>query len=454
MKIQFLGATGTVTGSKYLLSTGAAQVLVDCGLFQGYKQLRLRNWEAPPVDPDAIDAVVLTHAHLDHCGYLPVLVRDGFRGKIYCSPATYDLCRLILLDSASLLEEEARYANRHDYSRHKPALPLYTRHDAERALERFSTVRFGKHFEVAKGVEAELLPAGHILGAAMVVIRADGRSIAFSGDLGRPGDPMLPAAATLPATDYLVVESTYGNRRHDPADPQLALGQVIRETAARGGVTIIPSFAVGRAQLVLHYIHQLKLAGDLPAHLPVYLNSPMAAEATRIFARHPEGHRLTARQCEEMFQHVKVVGSIEESIALNERTLPMVIIAASGMATGGRVLHHLKAFAPDSRNTVLFAGYQAGGTRGARMLAGESSIKIHGEYVRVNARVAQMDNLSAHADADEILAWLAPARERAPRMTFITHGEADAADALRRRIEGELGWPCRVPGYLDWHELA
>lgn len=454
MKIQFLGATGTVTGSKYLLEGAGARILVDCGLYQGYKQLRLRNWEAPPFDPASIDAIILTHAHLDHCGYLPIVVREGFRGKIFCSPATFDLCRLILEDSASLLEEEARHANRHDYSKHKPALPLYTRHDVERTLAQFSTVGFRQRFHVAGDLRAELLPAGHILGAAMVVVGGDGRTVTFSGDLGRPNDPLLPLPAPLPQSDYLVVESTYGNRRHDRADPRVLLGEVIRATAARGGVTIIPSFAVGRAQSILYYIHALKQEGGLPAQLPVYLNSPMAAEATRVFARHAEGQRLSARQCEEMCQHVRVVSSVEESIALNQRTLPMVIIAASGMATGGRVLHHLKAFGPDSRNTVLFAGFQAGGTRGARMLAGEKAIKIHGEYVQINARVAQIDNLSAHADADELLEWLAPASPNPPRMTFITHGEPDAADALRQRIQDDLGWACRVPAYLDWYELS
>lgn len=452
MRIQFLGATGTVTGSKYLLKTDRARILVDCGLFQGYKELRLRNWAELPVVPAEIDAVLLTHAHLDHCGYLPLLVRNGFRGKIYCSAATHDLCKIILLDSAHLLEEEARYANRHTYSKHQPALPLYTRHDAERALTQFVAVEFGAHFQPAAGMDALLSPAGHILGAAMITLEADARRICFSGDLGRPKDPLMVAPAAIERADYLVLESTYGNRKHDPADPGVRLGQLIRDTAARGGVTVIPSFAVGRAQSILYLIHLLKQAGELPSALPVYLNSPMAADATELYRRHRANHRLSAQQCKAMCETAHIVNSVEESIALNQRRKPMVIIAASGMATGGRVLHHLQAFAPDPRNTVLFAGFQAGGTRGAKMVAGADSIKIHGEYVPVRARVEQIDNLSAHADADEILDWLSHFAAP-PRMTFITHGEPEAADALRLRIGEKLGWQCRVPSYLDWVEL-
>jgi metallo-beta-lactamase family protein len=452
MRIQFLGATGTVTGSKYLVSSKTTQVLVDCGLFQGYKQLRLRNRAVLPFDVRRLGAVVLTHAHLDHSGYLPLLVKSGFSGPIYCSEATFDLCKILLPDSGHLQEEEAAYANRHGFSRHDPALPLYTEADAVHCLKFFKPMPFGKHFKVAGGISAELSLAGHILGAAIVALSDGISSITFSGDLGRPNDLIMVAPSRMQATDYLVVESTYGNRRHDPSDPMLLLGKTIRETTSRGGVTIIPSFAVGRAQELLYYMHLLKQSGQIPRDLPIYLNSPMAVDATALYHKYRQNHRLTRVQCEQMCHAARLVNSVEESEALNRRREPMVIIAASGMATGGRVLHHLKAFAPDPRNTILFAGYQAGGTRGASMIAGVDSIKIHGQYVPLRARVAQIDNLSAHADGDEVLAWLS-GFPHPPRQTFITHGEPEAADALRKRIEEELGWTCTVPDYLEQFEL-
>lgn len=453
MRIQFLGAAGTVTGSRYLLTGARSQVLLDCGLFQGYKQLRLRNWARLPIAPREVDAVVLTHAHLDHSGYLPLLVRDGFRGKIFCSEATFDLCKILLPDSGHLLEEEARYANRKAYSKHHPALPLYTADDAHKALHYFSPVPFRREFEVRPGIEATLLPAGHILGAAIVQMKADGTTITFSGDLGRPHDPIMVAPAFVERSDYLVVESTYGNRHHDEADPTIKLGQVIRDTAARGGVTIIPSFAVGRAQELMHYIGQLKARGEIPPMLPVYLNSPMAVGATAIYRRHRDEHRLDKAACEAMCQAATIVNSVDESIALNEAHMPMVIIAASGMVTGGRVLHHIAAYAPDPRNTILFSGYQAGGTRGAAMLAGAESIRMFGREIPLRAEVVQIDNLSAHADGGEIIDWLRHFGA-APKMTYITHGEPDAADALRRRITDELRWPCLVPAHGDSEELA
>lgn len=452
MQIKFLGATGTVTGSRYLLSAGAASILIDCGLFQGYKQLRLRNWDRMPFAVDSIDAVVLTHAHLDHSGALPLLVRSGFRGKIYCSESTAELCKILLPDSGRLLEEEANYANRHGFSKHAPALPLYSEADAVRSLAFLEPVRFGEPFVIGKAFNVKLERAGHILGAAIVSVRSGETTITFSGDLGRMQDPIMAPPTQVDTTDYLVVESTYGDRLHDPADPTLLLGKTIRETAARGGVTIIPSFAVGRAQSLMYYIHQLKQSGDIPSALPVYLNSPMAVDATQIYRRHRHDHRLTHEQCEAMCHAAKIVNTVEESIALNQRQVPMVIIAASGMATGGRVLHHLKAFAPDPRNAILFAGFQAGGTRGASMIAGVDAIKIHGEYVRVRAKVAQIDNLSAHADANEIMSWLSHFKTP-PARTFITHGEPAAADALRRRIQETLHWDCRVPEYLESVEL-
>ncbi|MES2323557.1 MAG: MBL fold metallo-hydrolase [Pseudomonadota bacterium] len=453
MKIQFLGATGTVTGSKYLLSSGATRILVDCGLFQGFKQLRLRNRAPLPLPPSSIDAVVLTHAHLDHSGYLPLLVKNGFRGKIFCSEATFDLCKILLPDSGHLLEEEANYANRHGFSKHDPALPLYTQADAQRALTYFVPVDFGRQFSISGKLHGTMALAGHILGAAIVTIGDGDKRITFSGDLGRLHDPIMVAPAAIAEADYLVLESTYGDRVHDPADPLLILGKTIRDTAARGGITIIPSFAVGRAQSLLYYIAELKRRGEIPSALPVYLNSPMAVDATGLYEKHRQQHRLTHAECDAMRHAARIVNSVEESIELNRRQVPMVIVAASGMATGGRVLHHLKAFASDPRNTILFAGFQAGGTRGAAMLAGIAAIKIHGEYVPLHATVAQIENLSAHADADEIMSWLgnftAP-----PKRTFIVHGEPPAADALRLRIEEQLGWCCTVPEYFGEFDLA
>jgi metallo-beta-lactamase family protein len=448
VNLQFLGATGTVTGSRYLLQDGRARVLVDCGLFQGYKQLRLRNRARPPFEPARLDAVLLTHAHLDHSGYIPLLVKRGFEGPVYCTPATLDLCRILLPDSGRLQEEEAESATRHGWSRHTPALPLYTEADAVRALENFETRPFDEEFEPAPALRARFLRAGHILGAAMVLVRGAGPRILFSGDLGRPHDPLMHAPARPPAADYLVVESTYGDRAHDPADPLLRLGEVIARTAARGGVVVIPSFAVGRTQSLLWDLHRLKQAGTIDAHLPVFLNSPMAIDATTIFRRHRGEHRLSPEDCQAMCHAATFVNTVEESRRLNERRGPMVIIAGSGMATGGRVVHHLKAFAPDPRNTILFAGYQAGGTRGAAMIGGAEAVKIHGEYVPVRAEVAAIDNLSAHADAQEILEWLG-GFAAAPRRTFVTHGEPASADALRLRIEEQLHWRCDVPGYQD-----
>lgn len=453
MTIKFLGATGTVTGSKYLLQSGTTKILLDCGLFQGYKQLRLRNWQALPIAPAELDAVVLTHAHLDHSGYLPLLVKNGFRGKIYCSGATYELCKILLPDSGRLLEEEAGFANRHGFSKHSPALPLYSEADAVRALRHFSPVKFNTTFQPCEGLQVELFRAGHILGAAIVQIKSADTTITFSGDLGRLHDLIMQAPSKIESSDYLVLESTYGDRLHDAADPATLLGNTIRETSSRGGVTIIPSFAVGRAQEIMYHLYLLKKSGALPSALPVYLNSPMAADTTALYRQYHEDHQLNTAQCEAMCHAAKIVNSVEESIALNRKRTPMVIIAASGMATGGRVLHHLKAFASDARNTILFAGFQAGGTRGAAMIGGVESIKIHGEYIPLRAKVSQIDNLSAHADASEIMTWLSYFKTP-PKKTFITHGEPNAADALRRRITENLHWECYVPDYCEEIELT
>jgi len=450
--LQFLGAAGTVTGSKYLLSTGQSLVLADCGLFQGYKQLRLRNWGPFPVAPASIDAVALTHAHLDHTGYLPVLIRNGFKGRVLCTEPTRDLCSILLPDSGFLQEKDAEFANRHGFSKHHPALPLYTRREAEESLAQFVPLPFGEPFEIAEGISGFYRHAGHILGAATLEISAAGRRLVFSGDLGRYNSATMLDPEPVAKADFLVVESTYGNRKHIDDDPEDALSEIITKTAGRGGTVLIPAFAVGRTQTLLYHLAQLKAAHRIP-DLPVFLDSPMAVNASRMFCGHLEHHKLSAEMCRDACSVAEYVNSVEASKALNANPMPKVIISASGMATGGRVLHHLKVYAPDDRNTILFAGFQAGGTRGAAMVRGVDSVKIHGGYVPVRAEVANLSMLSAHADAGEILTWLG-GFQKAPERVFITHGEPDASDALRIRIEEELGWACRVPEHLETAALT
>ena len=451
-ELSFLGGTGTVTGSKYLLRSGTASVLVDCGLFQGLKTLRLRNWAPPPVAPKDVDAVVLTHAHLDHSGYLPRLMRQGFAGPVHASPGTRDLCAILLPDSGHLQEEEARYANKRSFSKHKPALPLYTEDDARESLKRFAPVPFRKETAVAREFRLTLQPAGHILGASIATLRVGGVKVVFSGDLGRMNDPIMRPPSRIEEADYLVVESTYGNRRHDEADAEETLGSHLNRALARGGVVIMPAFAVGRAQTLLYFISRLKERGAIP-EVPVYLNSPMAINATRLYHEYMNEHRLTDEKCEAAHSVAQLVHTADESRALNGRGGPMVIVSASGMATGGRVVHHLKAFAPDARNMIVLPGFQAAGTRGAALAGGATELKIHGGYVPVRAEVVKMDSMSAHADYTEILEWLRGFK-RPPKRTFITHGEPAAADELRRRIEETLGWTVSVPEYGDKAELA
>lgn len=447
VEISFLGATGTVTGSKYVFHDGDKNTLIDCGLFQGLKQLRLRNWRPLSVKPSAIDAVILTHAHIDHSGYLPLLVREGFRGPIYCSDATLELCTILLPDSGHLQEEEARYANKRGFSKHKPALPLYTAEDAKRALESFRPVEYQTPIRLSKKTIARLLPAGHILGASMIMLEADDRRILFSGDLGRPNDPIMRPPATVESADVLILESTYGDRRHNPSNPELELGSHLGRVLGRGGVVVVPAFAVGRAQTLLHFMARLKARKAIP-DVPIYLNSPMAVDATRIYHTYQSEHRLTVEECTAACTVAQFVNDAEASKALNEKQGPMVIISASGMATGGRVVHHIKTFAPDPKNMILFVGFQAAGTRGAAMVAGADTVRIHGEDIPVRAEVVNIEGLSAHADYAEILDWLRGFRQ-APKSICLTHGEPAAADRLRQHIEHTLGWDARVPDYLE-----
>lgn len=451
MQLTFMGANATVTGSRHLVQTGDARLLVDCGLFQGYKPLRLRNWAPFPVAPNKLDAVVLTHAHLDHSGYLPRLVASGFRGRIWGTPGTADLCAILLPDSGDLLEEEAAHANRRGSTRHQPALPLYTEQDALRCLKAFKPVEFGRAFELVPGVRCWFSPQGHILGAAAVLMEAEGRRLVFSGDVGRPNDLVMRAPAPLPDCDWVLLESTYGNRRHPQSDLTDSLALALRRVLARGGVAVIPAFAVGRAQLLLHVIATLQHEGRIP-HAPVYLNSPMATDVTALYERYRADHRLDDAALQRMRQTTRIVNSAEESKALNRRSGPMIIVAASGMLTGGRVLHHLAAFGPDHRNMILLPGFQAGGTRGAALVRGEDHLRIYGEEVPIRAEVVPLEAASAHADAEELLNWLCSA-PHLPQRVFLTHGEPEAADALRVAIQRRLGVDAHVPEYLEQIEL-
>ena len=420
MKITFLGATSTVTGSKYLIEENGKKILVDCGLFQGHKELRLRNWEKLPVDPKEIHSIILTHAHIDHSGYIPRIIKDGFNGRVICTPGTLDLCSVLLPDSGHLQEEEAEYAKRKGYSKHKDPQPLFSLEEATNSLKYFDKLDYGKELEIFKGLTFKFLNAGHILGAAEVILSNGLKKICFSGDLGRPNDPIIYPPEVPKDCDYIVMESTYGNRFHPPTDPGEMFKEIILKTYKRGGVIIIPAFAVGRTQLVLYYLDQLFGKGEIPK-IPVYLNSPMAQDATEIFCRHHKINRLSPQECHQVFNVAKFVNNMEESKALNFLKKPAIIIAGSGMATGGRVVHHIKAYAPNPQNTILFTGFQSGGTRGDLILNGAKELKIHGENIPINAEVVLIENLSAHPDQKELLEW-ATSIAKKPTKVFITHG--------------------------------
>lgn len=451
MRLSFLGGVGTVTGSKYLLETNGTRLLIDCGLYQGVKARRNRNWRALAIDPATIDAVLLTHAHIDHSGMLPALVRDGFKGPIFATPSTVDLCRILLPDAAHIQEEDAMYANRKGFSRHHPALPLYTTADAEKSLQQLRAVPFGRSDSIGAFTFC-MQRAGHILGAASVRVSDGKQSILFSGDLGRDDDLLMFPPTAPGSPDYIVVESTYGDRLHENTDPLEALAQVLRETLDRGGILLIPSFAVGRTQTMLYCLHEIFRRGMAPS-TPVYVNSPMATSVTELFQRSTNDHRLPADRCDDVCRVARFVRSVDESRELGSQTGPMVILSASGMATGGRVLHHLKSLAPNPRNTILLPGFQAPGTRGDALARGVETIKLHGIRVPVRARVQQLDIFSAHADQAGLLDWLGKC-ERPPRQVYVTHGEAVPADTLRQLSEERLGFSACVPDLGDSVDLA
>jgi metallo-beta-lactamase family protein len=454
--LTFLGAAGTVTGSKHLLDLGDHRVLIDCGLFQGLKELRLRNWAALPIDPKRIDAVILTHAHLDHCGYLPRLVGGGFRGRIFCTPGTSDLCTLVLPDSAHIQEEDARHANRHGYSKHSPALPLYTELDAARTLTLLQPVGYDRPVPVVPGLDVEFINAGHLLGSAYARVRLGDKTILFGGDLGRYGRPILPDPSPIDEADVLLVESTYGDRLHDKDDDGARLAAIVNDSVARGGKLIIPSFAIGRVEEVIYWLKRLEQAKRIPV-LPVYIDSPMAAGALQFYTQRlneldPDMQPAERDLCAFCTARMTIIATPQESAALTASREPAIVIAASGMATGGRVLHHLMAGLPDPKNTVLFVGYQAAGTRGRILADGAKQVKLLGQIVPVHARVERLDSMSAHADAAEIMRWLSNFK-RPPAMTYLVHGEPVALAALAARIQRELAWPTHVAGYLERVDL-
>jgi metallo-beta-lactamase family protein len=427
MNITYLGGAETVTGSKFLLQTKQTKVLVDCGLFQGYKWLRQRNWHTPAFDVEKLDAILLTHAHLDHSGYIPVLYKNNFRGPVYTHHASKDLCEILLADSGHIQEEDAKYLGRHHLSKHENPQPLYDRATAEKSMELFEGIEFNERVQIGD-IEFYLQPAGHILGAASIIVHAEGQVIGFSGDVGRSNDLFMREPKPLPEVDHLLLESTYGNRRHEPIDPAQQLADVVNATVAKGGTLLIPSFAVGRAQILQHLLATLMDQGRIPK-LPVYLDSPMAISVSDLYCHYADFHRLSKAQCAHMCDVVTYTRAVDESKALADITYPHVIIAGSGMATGGRILHHMKRLLGDHRTTLLFAGYQAGGTRGAKMLAGMESVKIHGQWWPVKAAIQMISGLSGHADYTEIQQWLEHSALRNDTRIHLVHGDPETLDA-------------------------
>lgn len=455
--LTFLGAARTVTGSKYLLEHNGSRVLFDCGLFQGLKDLRRRNWAEFPVPPASLHSVVLTHAHLDHVGYLPRLVAQGYHGRVFCTPGTADLCRLVLPDSAHIQEEDARQANKHGYSKHDPALPLYREADAFRALSQLQPLGYQRAIEVATGVTIEFVPAGHLLGSSYIVVKLSaGPTILFGGDLGRYGRPVLPDPSDAVASDVALVESTYGDRDHPADDNGEPLAEIVRDVAATGGKLLVPSFAIGRVEELLYWLRRLEQERRIPV-LPVFVDSPMATEALRFYTARVSELDVEMRPAQKSVStfstaRFQAIASPQQSKELTASRRSAIVISSSGMATGGRVLHHMAAALPDTRNTILFVGFQAPGTRGRLLVDGAREVKIHGQRITVAARIRRIDSMSAHAGRGEIVRWLSTFPQK-PKRLFIVHGEPPSMRALEGLIHERLGWETYAPEHQERIEI-
>jgi len=447
MNIIFLGGTGTVTGSKYLVETNTTKILIDCGLYQGYKWLRARNREPLPFDLHELDAIVLTHAHLDHSGFIPAIYKQGFRGPVYTHPATISLCNILLVDSGHIQEDDAKFYGKHKISRHEKPEPLYDKATAEACLSLFQPVDFGEVFSIGD-VEVTLQSVGHILGAASVILQADGKRVGFSGDVGRCDDSITFEPKPLPPLDLLLLESTYGNRLHDKESPLTQLAKIVNSTAKKGGALLIPSFAVGRTESVLHLLATL-IKEDMIPKLPIYLDSPMAINVFDIYCQYAELNRLSKAQCYEMANVASFTKTVDESKALADLRVPHIIIAGSGMATGGRILHHMKRLLGDYRTTVLFTGFLSGGTRGAKMIAGQDTIKIHGKWWPVKAEVNVLYGLSAHGDYKELTQWVQSSKLHPKTKIRLVHGEPEASEAMRDHLKQHTKFDVEVASYHD-----
>jgi metallo-beta-lactamase family protein len=459
VQVKFLGASGSVTGSRYLLEIGDFRLLFDCGLFQGLKELRLRNWDEFPVDAESIDALVISHAHIDHSGYLPKLVKEGFRGPIYCTRPTADLMEIMLLDSAKLQEEEATFAFEKGYSKHSHPLPLYTAADAQGVFPLLKKHSYNERIKIHEKVEIMFHDAGHLLGSAITEVFINGdnqkKKIVFSGDLGRYQDAMLHSPSAIDQADILFVESTYGNKDNPAIDPTVELEKIANETFFNNGVLVIPAFAIGRTQVLLYYLHKLMEEDKIP-DVPVYIDSPMAISATYLYYKYPEYHKVKFNQSEfarQMETNMLVfVKSSKHSKALNEIKSRAIIISSSGMMTGGRILHHMYHRLRNSQDTFLIAGYQAEGTRGRKLLNGDPTIRIFGENVPVNCRIKNMTALSGHADREELFTWMKNFKVN-PKITFTVHGESPDLDKYAQAIRDRMKWNVIQPQYLETVKL-